>query len=234
MLSFLRKIPDLLFPPLCLSCGRALAIGVPLMCPECSALLGVRGGFVCSSCGKRVAEGKCHPGSISVFAGFSYESIPARRLIHALKYGGTEKAAATAARLISPLLSQTIPRGAMPALLPIPLYPRRERERGFNQSGLFSEALARELRKTGFRAAVFSNTLRRTRDTKSQTACGTRKERALNVEGCFSAENRGLPENALVFLVDDVVTSGATIEEAARALKKAGVPHVAGLAIAKT
>ncbi|MBN2568445.1 MAG: ComF family protein [Deltaproteobacteria bacterium] len=194
--------------------------------------------------------GKCHTGSVAVFAAFRYESISAKRLIHALKYSGTEAAADTAACLAGPMFIKTLPSTCIrrPAyinesdvtniiLIPIPLSPSRKKKRGFNQSLLFAEAFSIFLKQAGIRATVLENALRRIRDTKSQTMCKTRNERAKNVIGCF--EFIGFPtpykfRESIIFLVDDVVTSGATIEEAARTLHKAKVPHVAGLCIAKT
>ena len=241
MFSPLKKIMNALFPPLCLSCEAPLPRDFPLLCGECALLMRPRGEFVCSSCGKRSPgfHHACHYGSIPVFAAFPYEDPVARRLIHALKYKRAEAAAKTIAFLATPLFTKALPKagaeGGIPIILvPIPLAKGRERERGYNQSGLIAEAVAEELRGRGLRAEARKSLLRRVRDTGSQTACKDEKERRENVKRCFFAEGPGELENALLFLVDDVVTSGATIEEAARTLKNAGVPHIAGLAIAKT
>lgn len=241
MFSPFQKVVNILFPPLCLSCNSVLSHEFPLICEECSSLLLARGEFVCSSCGKRHPTNalKCHALSVSVFTAFQYENIPARKLIHALKYRGAESAAKTIAYLVTPLFLNALPhRGLQKNLeiqfIPIPLSPKRERNRGFNQSVLLSYSFAKELELYGCHASVNTKLIFRIRETPSQTTCKNKKERMANMRGCFSAKNCIGLENKLVLLVDDVVTSGATIEEASRTLKNAGVPHIVGLCIAKT
>ena len=109
-------------------------------------------------------------------------------------------------------------------IAPVPLHGRRERERGYNQSSL----LAREVsRRAGIGSA---QALRRTRDTPSQTAMSI-EERRRNVDGAF--ECAGDVRGRRVLLVDDVVTTGATMSACAATLKAAGATRVWGLAFAR-
>jgi ComF family protein len=112
--------------------------------------------------------------------------------------------------------------GAVDVVVPMPLFPRRLRERGFNQSALLGRYAARAL---GVPLRV--DVLRRVRDTAPQAGL-SREARAANVRGCFRA--RALCERVL--LIDDVRTTGATLESAAQALRAAGAPEVVTLALA--
>jgi ComF family protein len=118
--------------------------------------------------------------------------------------------------------------GASPELvIPVPLHPRRLRARGFNPAALLARSLARELR-----APFDPVALRRVIDTPSQTGLD-RRQRRNNVRGAFSVRERArLP--ARVWLVDDVVTTGSTLSEAARVLRRDGARTVVGVCAART
>lgn len=118
--------------------------------------------------------------------------------------------------------------GALPDLIvPIPLHGRRLRRRGFNPAGLLARRLARRL---GARFDPVA--LARLRDTPSQTGLDAR-ERRRNVAGVFLFARLGPPPPS-VWVVDDVVTTGATLESAARELRAAGASSVMGVAAAAT
>jgi ComF family protein len=135
----------------------------------------------------------------------------ARTTVHALKYEGLPRLADELAEVTTRL----VPPPESPAvLLPIPLGPRRLRARGYNQSERLAAALARR-----WRLPMDTTLLARTRDTASQTAL-TPAARVANVAGAFAA-GRHPPKPTLV-LVDDVLTTGATLAEAARALEQGG------------
>jgi ComF family protein len=144
----------------------------------------------------------------------------ARDAVHALKYSGWWRAALPMAEAIRARIR--IPSGAV--LVPVPLSAARERSRGYNQSAVLAEFLARALRIPLARAL-----LHRRRDTVTQTAL-TPEERQANLRGAFAAAGpvRGLP-----VLVDDVFTTGATLAEAARALLEAGAGRVGGVTFAR-
>lgn len=116
--------------------------------------------------------------------------------------------------------------GARPEIVvPVPLHPRRLRTRGFNPAALLAHGVARA---TGSQAAP--RALRRVRDTPSQTGLA-RAARRRNVAGAFVC-NAALPRT--VWLVDDVVTTGATLSECARVLRRGGARRVVGLCVART
>lgn len=108
--------------------------------------------------------------------------------------------------------------------VPIPLHPTRQRERGYNQALILSQGLGKKL------GIATQQLLIRTKATSSQVG-KTGVERRQNMKGIFSCTQE-VPRGAIIFLVDDVVTSGATFNEAAGVLKRAGAKAVYGVALA--
>jgi ComF family protein len=143
----------------------------------------------------------------------------ARRAVHLLKYDGWWRVADAMAQVIASSVS--IPCQA--TLIPIPLSAGRERTRGYNQSAVLAEAVAKRL---GVRVLPV---LRRGRDTGTQTAL-TPEARRANLAGAFAVGGTP-PVNPV--LVDDVFTTGATLAEAAQALLAAGAPQVSGVTFAR-
>jgi len=228
-------------PPWYVGTRRLLDTVFPPKCAGCSA----RGGWLCSSCLALVqpltlpACGVCdapiHPAephgcgtagvpllsisAVGVYAG------PLRASVHALKYGGRHGIAATLAALLAPRLEPLLAEGDL--LIPAPLHPTRERERGYNQSAILATELARLLPLEPAPAA-----LRRVRATADQTTL-TGPQRAANMRGAF-AGRPDLVRNRCLWLLDDVSTTGSTLRAAARALRAAGALEVRGAVIAMT
>ena len=147
-----------------------------------------------------------------------------RQLIHLLKYGRMEALGQPLAERLAPLLAEA---GPADLIVPVPLYWLRSWRRGFNQS----EMVARELsRLTGL--PLDRRCLRRTRDTASQTGL-TRRQRRLNVRGAFTVRLPDRVRGKTIVLVDDVITTGATVGACARALKRAGASRVVVVALAR-
>jgi ComF family protein len=147
---------------------------------------------------------------------------PARELVHALKYQNRRDAAQPLAELAAARFG---PELAAAILVPIPLHSRRERARGYNQSAVLAAAIAEA---TGARLL---SALVRTRSTRSQTKLG-RGARAGNVAGAFGVAPPGIPTPGVVILVDDVVTTGATLGAAAAALTATEAVRIGALAAA--
>jgi len=160
----------------------------------------------------------------------------ARGAVHALKYGGLPRIADDLAEPMACLRPST--DGPL-VLVPIPLAPKRLRERGYNQSDVLAVALARR-----WHVPVARDLLVRSRETPTQTAL-TPETRLANVAGAFAVTKHGTglltpgwqpgvnrPWPSLV-LVDDVFTTGATLAEAARALEGAGARSVHGITFAR-
>jgi ComF family protein len=143
-----------------------------------------------------------------------------RTLIHELKYRGRRRVAARLAELLLAAPRATAVFGAGSVLVPVPLHPRRRRERGFNQA----ELLARELAvRVGL--VLSAAALVRRKDTPPQTGLSAAARRS-NVEGAFAVRRRAQVAGRAVVLVDDVLTTGATARACVRVLREAGASEV--------
>lgn len=150
----------------------------------------------------------------------------ARDWIHRFKYPASGVGIDAAAEAVATHWIRRVARGAGPppdAVVPVALHPRRLRERGFNPAGKLAALAGRPLG-----LPVRPVLLERLRDTPSQTGLG-RVARRRNVRGAFGCAG---PAPRRVWLVDDVATTGATLAEAARALRRAGAVDVTGLCLA--
>ncbi len=224
-------IADLLVPRRCGLCG---AFGA-FLCPGCRAALPRITGPICASCGDATAGGalcaRCAAASNgqplldAVVAACRFEG-PARDLVHRLKY---ERLSALAAPM-GAVLAEAAALGRLPDLLvPVPLHPRRQRDRGFNQAAELAAAAGAVLG-----VGVAPRLLARVRPTAQQARQPNAAARAANVAGAFAVRPRGGPPltGRSVALVDDVVTTGATVGACAAALRQAGTVEVMAWAFA--
>jgi ComF family protein len=199
---------------LCGACREALPPIGPA-CPRCALPAAADG--PCASCLRRP------PPWSAACASWRY-AFPVDRLLHGLKYGGRLALAEPLAEgLAAAVLAQ---RGTLPdRLVPLPLAPARQRERGFNQAQLLAARVARCIGVPVLRA------LERVRDAGPQAALPLER-RAANVLGAFAAtaDVKGLR----IALVDDVMTTGATLAAAARAARDAGARGIEVWVVART
>jgi ComF family protein len=219
IISVISKITaDLLFPPQCALCDAG---GTPL-CDPCAEALQRADGQRCHRCWMPLgAAAICRhcidvpPAFSSIRAAYVMEG-GARRLAHELKYEGLTSLAAPMARL----MHDAVEVSSIDVVAAVPLHRGRERSRGYNQA----HELARHL------AALValpcdSRALRRTRDTEPLAKTMHREERRAIVAGAFAAPPERV-EGRRVLLVDDVVTTGATLDACARTLLDAGAAEV--------
>ncbi len=227
MITLLRSVGgsilEFIYPPLCLACGSLL--------PSSSF-------HVCERCQRAMVRSSDHPGlaeelaerlgdAVSeVQAPFVFQkSGPLQSLVHALKY---EKMEQVGLWLGERLGEEFLTSGSrLDLIVPVPLHRAKERERGYNQAALIAEGCSR---RTGSSLAL--RMIRRTRHTRSQTKLSV-EERHVNVSSAFEVDPAyaGHLTGATVAVVDDVITTGATIGACARMLREAGaVSVVAGAA----
>lgn len=143
-----------------------------------------------------------------------------RGLVHALKYGGADYLAREMGNLMAARFCTYPELAAAEIVMPVPLFPKRRRKRGYNQSALLARWLA-----AGTGLSYDDVSLTRTRDTVSQTTLG-RRGRLANMTGAFACKNPDAVKGKVILLVDDVATTGATLEGCAVALKAAGAKKV--------
>jgi ComF family protein len=223
-------IEQLLLPAECLLCHALLAERDTdcIVCPVCRHRWRPVRPPWCERCGQPEPHfGPCRlcaewPAALTLVRSAVWLADGAREAVHALKYGGLPRIADD---LTAAMAGNLLPTDEASLLVPIPLAPKRLRERGYNQSEVLAAALGRR-----WRLPVARNLLTRTRETATQTAL-TPETRLANVAGAFTL-GRGpgvnLPATTLV-LVDDVFTTGATLAEAARALEQAGARTIFGI-----
>lgn len=219
------------FPRTCFSCGKDLTWQEEgALCGACYKLLKRPGPLVCRRCGVVLKAGGAHcyhcRGSKAkdykcacIRSAFIFNEA-SRGLIHALKYSGADYLAREMGTLMAGRFCLYPELSSAEIVMPVPLYPKRRRKRGYNQSALLAKCFAQG---TGL---VFDDTtLVRQRDTVSQTTLG-RQGRLTNMTGAFVCKNPSAVKGKVILLVDDVATTGATLEGCAVALKAAGAKKV--------
>jgi ComF family protein len=144
-----------------------------------------------------------------------------------LKFGGRAELARPLGRLMADLWRGEPRLGPVDGVLPVPLHWVRERRRGYNQALLLAKDFGRRTE-----TPLWDGVLRRKRSTKPQTELG-RESRRANVEGAFEVKRPERVRGKSLLLVDDVCTTGATLEACARALKAAGARRVGALTAAR-
>jgi ComF family protein len=222
---------DLLFPPRCHICDRGMAVQrQSCICADCFSQLDFIKSPLCISCG---CQFEIFTGAKDHYCGDCLQDMPsfdtARSLLkyrsplpgllHRLKY----RADSSVIGAIEAILTHNPKiweQGKCELIIPVPLHAERLRQRGFNQSQL----LAR-LAFSGFQEKIAINLLVRAKNTTSQTGLSG-LERRRNLKDAFFVTSTGMVEGRSVWLVDDVFTTGTTVSECSKILKKNGASEV--------
>ncbi len=168
------------------------------------------------------------PGTVAL-SPFSEAAV--RAAVHEAKYHGTGRAFDLLARSLADYLRDADEQAHTIVIIPIPLGQARRNERGFNQSEEIARRALRLLSEEGAHGfALETGLLVRTRETASQVSL-QRREREENMRGAFGAAHPANPAH-LYIIIDDVVTTGATLQAAVDALREAGAVHIVPLALA--
>lgn len=240
-MNLFHRFLDIIYPPRCPVCGSFLGStadgeGVSL----CAACLG---GFsevaspLCPVCGRPFDVGEddhlCHecltrtPFYNKAGAPYLYEGT-LMEAIHQFKYSGKTHLAKPLGSHLSAFAAKWLGPVRNPLVMPVPLHPKRLRQRGFNQSLLLARPVAALLD-----AEIDFLTLRRTKQTQPQTGLKS-DERRKNVRKAFKVIDKGIVKSRTVILVDDVATTGSTLNECARVLKRSGAGEVFCVVLART
>ncbi len=219
-----------LAPFLCVTClTEIIPVSSPI-CTVCGAVFTSREG-VDRPCGDCLTNPKRFAAARA--AGVYDRSL--RILIHRLKYQGKTRLAAPLGNVLLHALIRLWSPGDIDRIIPMPLHEKRLRRRGFNQVYL----LVRDWGEAGERLGVRQESFRldpeiliRSRMTKPQTGLG-RKQRKANIRNAFRVRDGDRVNGKRILLVDDVYTTGATVNECARVLRKAGAKRVDALTLAR-
>ncbi len=231
-------IVEAIFPIKCFNCGNENG---EFLCEDCFSLIEIIEQRYCHICKKRKSINifqceKCENKTslFHLFFATTYnekrEDILIKRLIHYFKYGPLIKQ-------LSPVFCQLIIAHFRAIdtskdffknflIIPIPLYIKREKWRGFNQA----EEIAKHL--SSYLEIPIIKKLIRVKNTKPQTETENREKRKTNIKNAFKCSNSSSIKGKNILLIDDIYTSGATMEEAAQTLKKAGAKRIWGCVVA--
>lgn len=236
---WIDSLTQIIYPRICLACKNKIdgANKDAFVCPSCWEKAERNLPPFCGSCGRQLK--KAHfPKNICpacsrttfyfdrAFSPYVY-SQTLKELIHEFKYKGKDYLGQMLGGLMIEFIKEyNVPVEYVDLIIPVPLHKSRLREREFNQAEVLAQALGAE-----FKKELLTKGLRRIRSTKTQTELPAH-ERALNVKGSFQVTDPSVIKNKNILLVDDVLTSGATSSEAAKALKDAGANIVFVLTLA--
>ena len=227
-------ILDFIFPKRCVLCKKQGSY----LCENCFVKLSFDAKPLCLICNKPTFNNLTHPickskNSIDgCFSALSYNKA-AKTLIYNFKYKPylTDLKTVLTDLFIESIVqnesfNKELEKGEW-LLVPIPLFPTKLKKRGYNQSEILANELGKKLN------LRVQNLLKRVKDTKTQVGRSS-IDRKLNIKGAFAMKNGQLKiDNKFIFLVDDVVTTGSTLAEAAKVLKKSGAKRVIGLTLAR-
>ena len=223
--ELLEAAVSLLYPPVCTICGTSIRAG-EYLCDQCEAKAvrisapfcekcsepfdgSIKGAFTCANCAHRTIYFEA---AVAAYRGRGI----VRQIVHEFKYGRHIHLRHLVARWLHAALDDERLCGhRFDVVVPVPLHPARQRERGFNQASLLVELLSAQ-------TAIPPNPLlERSRYTTTQTALD-RLERMENLHNAFRLRKNANVRGLRVLLVDDVLTTGSTLNECARVLKRAG------------
>ena len=225
-----------LFPPRCPFCDRVLFHSLfaknPLVCRECEGLPEQVGEPACCKCGKPLQDGRaeycydCGRKELAYAQGkalWAYKG-PVKDSLYRFKYQNRQEYARYYGIQLARAYGEWIQRCGISAVVPIPLSRKRLRQRGFNQAGLVAIRLGKEMG-----LPVFPNLLLRVRDTTAQKELNE-EERKNNLKRAFKTSANKVQLDHIL-LIDDIYTTGTTMNEAAKELKRAGAAEVYCLSI---
>jgi ComF family protein len=227
--ELLEAAASLLYPPACTLCGNRVHIGeylceqceaktiriVAPFCQQCSEPFegAIKSAFICANCSHRTVY---FDAAVAAYRGRGI----VRQVIHDFKYRHQIYLRHLVARwLYAAFNDERLQGRQFDIIVPVPLHPTRQRERGFNQAGLLAELLSAQV------SIPCKPVLKRIRYTTTQTALD-RAERMENLHNAFRLRKNADVRGLRVLLIDDVLTTGSTLSECARVLKRAGAISV--------
>jgi len=227
--SGISAVLDFIFPPLCLLCEAVEVVSEHLVCESCWRKVNPVEFPFCSRCRTPLTDkttcSECvDEHAIPVFALGTYTD-PLKEIVHRYKYHGYKKLAAELSREFLNRHRETLIKRKIDCLVSVPLHSHREKIRGFNQAAILADIIG-----NGLKLPVDKGSLEKIRKTRDQARLDPRRREA-NIKNAFRVYGNSL-KGKKVIIVDDVTTTGSTIQEACRALAEAGAKPCAACVIA--
>jgi ComF family protein len=234
-----EAVLDILYPPLCRVCTEKIPRHDGRnVCPSCWSRIESLPEPTCMTCGapaERVMKpGQrcelCPPEPVyfdRAVAFGRYDGV-LRDIIHWYKYRYKKELSKSLAELLLRAFQEKYSAEPVDAVVPVPLHWWRKRWREFNQARLVAEYIAGEKQ-----VSVLEQLVVRRRSTRPQSSCRSISQKQQNIAGAFSVPRPGQIRDKSLLLVDDIITTGSTVNECARVLKEAGAAKVHVLALAR-
>ena len=212
----LHSLLHLFFPHQCAGCGNDIIDDQQLLCLQCIEQLPVTGFHRhANNPVEKIFDGRLPLHNAAAYMYFAKNSL-LQQLIHQFKYKGNKEIGEYFGRRMGESIMQCNRFKKIDALVPLPLYISRERKRGYNQAAILCRGIAETIK-----VPVLNNVVIRNKATQTQTR-KDRVQRWQNMEGMFGVADAAAIQNKHILLVDDVVTTGATLEACGQALLSAG------------
>ncbi len=241
--SWFQTMLDFVFPAACVYCHKFVGDDrILIFCQSCWSTMPLISESVCPRCGTPYSShsvlqyapeflcGDCRtapPFFDRACAAASYEGV-IKEAIHQFKFHQKTGLGKPLAQALISRIPTSLDISQYQAILPVPLHKTRQRQRGYNQSAILARHLARHY---GLR--VLGHKLLRTRPTNAQAQMKGRKERQENVKNAFSVRSPEVIRDQNLILIDDVLTTGATMNECAKVLKQAGAASILVLTLSR-
>jgi ComF family protein len=227
MIHFFKEASELVFPNICMACQEQRAHKPNLFCSECILQIPYTDHFVnqCNTLGQHFL-GRITIEHCASLVYFSEHAI-VQKMMHRLKYERQSQIATSFGRIVGQKMKDSIYFQNIDALVPVPMHYKKKAHRGYNQSEVFANGIADE---TGLYVA--SENLIKYRETDSQTK-KNRTDRQLNLKECMKIRRPGFFKEKHIALIDDIVTTGATMEACALLLMECGIKKLSLISIAE-
>jgi len=225
-MEYLKSIWDIIFPKRCINCKKEGSF----LCEDCLSLIPINPFEYCL-CEKLEKRNKCENCKNryldKILSATDFNNKIIREAIHKFKYSFIEELSIPLSFIIlNHLQNIDCQIDNSFVVIPVPMHDKKKRRRGFNQSEEIAKLISEAT------SLPFSTTLVKTKETKPQMELN-KAERIENIKNCFAIKNKKEIENKTIILLDDVYTTGTTMEQCAKVLKENGAKEVWGLTIAR-
>ncbi len=227
MISFVKSILDFILPRTCVSCKNNLDAKEEIICKKCETLI------IPAEEDKIKIEFEKKFLSDGIIKDFTarfifFDKTPIQDLLHELKYNGKFRVGIFIGEEIYETQKEKLLSWDIDFIIPVPLYSLKKAERGYNQSYFIAKGISNKLK-----VPVAEEFLKRNRHTQSQTKLNI-EQRKENMKSAFEVKKQNKLKDKNFLLIDDVITTGATITECARELKNKGAKNVYAVCAALT